>query len=83
MNQFTGKVVHIGNIEEFGTKGFKKRKVVLADQYNEIEFELHKDQVDLITDLDLNSSVEVGFVLRGRKYNDRWFNTLLIQRVGL
>lgn len=83
MLQFTGKIVHVGQVEEFGTKGFKKRIVVLADQYNEIAFELHKDQVNLIDELDLSETKTVSFYLRGRKVNDRWYNTLLIHQVNL
>ena len=81
MNQFTGKIVHIGQVETFGTNGFTKRIIVLADQYNEICFELHKEDTNKSDGFRVGQDATVQFVLRGRSNQGRWYNTLLVKSI--
>lgn len=84
---YTGTVVHIGDIQEFGSKGFYKRDLVLSnpdDQYpQKVPFECAKQAADRVTELGLEvgDTVKVTFDLRGREYNGRYFGSIAAWKV--
>ena len=84
---FTGQVVHIGEIQEFGGKGFYKRDLVLsdgADKYpQEIAFQCSKERADAAGEYGIGDTVKVDFNLRGRAWNGRWFVNLEAWRLEL
>jgi hypothetical protein len=77
---FTGRVIHIGDVQEFGSNGFYKRDLILSDEADkypqEINFECAKKAADDAGDLDIGDQVEVAFDLRGREWKGRWFSSL-------
>lgn len=75
----TGKVIQIGNTESVGANGFQKRQIVIetAGQYpQQIAFELTKDKCSLADLYKVGQQVEVGFDLRGREYNGKYYTNL-------
>ena len=78
-----GKVVKIGKIETFGTD-FQKMTFVIetADKYpQKIQFELHKERCNLILDSDLNREIDVTFDIRGKEYNEKYYNSLVAFKI--
>ena len=84
--EFTGRVVHIGDVQEFGSNGFYKRDLVLndeADKYpQEVCFECAKKAADAAGDLEKGDRVTVSFDLRGREWKGRWFSSLNAWKVA-
>ena len=84
---FTGRVVHVGDVQEFGSKGFYKRDLVLndgADKYpQEISFQCSKERADAAGDFNKGDTVKVDFNLRGREWQGRWFVNLEAWRLEL
>lgn len=89
--EFTGTVVHIGDVQEFGDKGFYKRDLVIsddADKYpQEVCFECPKGASDDAGDLEKGDRVTVTFDLKGRYWakGDRWFTSASawkVEKVG-
>ena len=79
-NNFTGTVVHVGQTESVGEKGFKKRLLVVSDNHaeypQEIPFEFTGDNVGKLDNISNGDKVTVGFNLRGRKWQDKWFSSV-------
>lgn len=78
---FTGQVVHIGPVQEFGSNGFYKRTLVISDEADkypqEIPFDCAKKSADDAGNLELGQQVTVSFDLRGRHWkDDKWFPSL-------
>lgn len=65
-----GQVEFIGNTEEFGTKGFKKREFTLLIQdgeyTNSIKFEFTGDKCERLDQVNIGDEVLVKFALSGR-----------------
>ena len=64
------KLEEIGETEEFGNNGFKKRELIglLEGEYPEhYKFEFIKDKVDLLDDLIVGTYATVSFNVKGRK----------------
>lgn len=84
---YTGTVVHIGDIQEFGINGFYKRDLVLSnpDDRNpqKVPFEFAKSAADKITELGLEVGdvAKVTFDLRGREHNGRYFGSMSAWKV--
>jgi hypothetical protein len=76
----TGTVKVIGETQSFGTGDFTKRELVLVVEDGkypqEISIEFIKDQGDKLDALEIGQECTVGFDLRGREHNGRWFNSL-------
>lgn len=76
----TGTIQTIGEIQEFGTKGFKKREVVLVipdGKYPQtVALEFQGERVDLPDKYSEGDEVSITFDLRGREHNGRVYNTL-------
>ena len=81
--EVNGTLHHIGETkqisETFSTRTFT---IKTADEYPQfISFELHKDRTDLVEAYNLGDEVNVSFNLRGREWNDKFFNTLQAWRI--
>jgi len=64
------KLEEIGETEEIGNNGFKKRELIglLEGEYPEhYKFEFIKDKVDLLDDLIVGTYATISFNLKGRK----------------
>lgn len=76
----TGTIQSIGEIQEFGTKGFKKREVVLVipdGKYPQtVALEFQGERVDMPDKYSEGDEVSITFDLRGREHNGRVYNTL-------
>lgn len=76
--KISGKVIHVGEIETIGAKGFQKRIFVIKtdDKYpQELPFELSGEKLTLINDYDPANEdlIEVEYNLKGRPWNGKWF----------
>lgn len=66
-----GKIKVIGEVQEFGSQGFKKRELVVTtdDQYPQmIMIEFNKDKTDLLNNFEIGTDVKVSINLRGREW---------------
>lgn len=66
-----GKVKLIGEVETFGSNGFKKRDVVVTtdDQYPQmIKVEFQQDKTDLVNNYKVGQDVKISINLRGREW---------------
>lgn len=91
--EVTGKVKLIGEVQTFGSNGFRKRELVVTtdEQYPQnIIIEFHQDKTDLLNLYNLGDVVSVGINLRGREWINpqgeaKYFNSLQgwkIEKVG-
>ena len=88
MSDYSSKSVRIeviGETQEFGTNGFKKRELVGIEEDGQYEncfqFDFVNDKVDLLDNLSVGDEVEVFFNIRCRKVeqsgkDDRYFTSL-------
>ena len=82
--QIIGKVKAIGQVQNIGNKGFKKRELILTveDAYPQhICIEFVQDKTSLIDGLVVGQQVEVSFNLLGREWIDsegtaKYFNSV-------
>ena len=81
MSTFTikGRVTVIKDEQTFGS-GFNKREFVISDEADkypqEIQFETVKDKTELVASLNVGDLVEIGFVINGREYNEKYYVNL-------
>ncbi|MFM7731479.1 MAG: DUF3127 domain-containing protein [Flavobacteriales bacterium] len=81
--ELTGKLKLIRDEQTFAS-GFKKREFVITteEQYpNDIIFELLKDKTGLVMNYQPGERVKISFDLRGREWQDKYFNSLVAWRV--
>lgn len=81
--ELTGKLKLIRDEQTFAS-GFKKREFVITteEQYpNDILFELLKDKTGLIMTYQPGERVKISFDIRGREWQDKYFNSLVAWRV--
>ncbi|SDS42287.1 protein of unknown function [Polaribacter sp. KT25b] len=84
-----GKVKIIGDVQTFGTGGFRKRDLVVTtdDQYPQmISIEFHQDKTDLLNNYKVGQDVKVSINLRGREWINpegqaRYFNSIVGWRI--
>lgn len=82
--KITGLVHKIGETEEVGASGFRKRDVVVVteEQYPQtISIQFVQDKCDMLNAYKIGDNVEVGVNLRGREWVDpqgvtKYFNTI-------
>lgn len=77
--EVSGKVHHIGETEEVGGNGFKKRQFVIetgGDYPQMVAFEVVGEKVDIVDGFDFGDEVDVSFNLRGRQWEDKYFTNL-------
>lgn len=66
-------IVHlIEETKSYGAKGFRKRMVVLSQEFgsftNYVPLEFTRDNCDLANDLNVGDEIEVNYRLNGRKW---------------
>ena len=79
-----GTVKFIGEVQTFGSNGFRKREIVVTtdEQYPQhIMIEFQQDKVDLLNSYKLNDNVKISINLRGREWINpegvsKYFNSL-------
>jgi hypothetical protein len=82
--EITGKIKAIGETQTFGSKGFKKRELVITtdEQYPQhILIEFVQDKCDLLDKFKVNATVKVSLNLRGREWinpqgETKYFNSI-------
>ena len=82
--QVTGKIKVIGDVQTIGTKGFKKRELVVTteDQYpQQILIEFVQDKCDLLNSYAVGQDVKVSINLHGREWINpqgeaKYFNSI-------
>lgn len=94
MAEAQGKLVVIGDEQQFGTKGFRVRKFVIEIEnerdpnWNQFrEMQLTQDNCDLIDPYKLGDEVKAEFNLNGRKYEKdgvvKYFNSDVVWKVEM
>ena len=82
--ELTGKVKVIDDKQVFDS-GFEKREFVVTVEDGkypqDIKLECVGDRVDIIAPFGVGCEVTVGFDIRGREYNGRYFNNLNAWRI--
>jgi len=79
-----GKIKLIGDVQTFGSKGFRKRELVVTtdEQYTQdIMVEFTQDKCDVLNGYSVGQSVKVGINLRGREWINpqseaKYFNSI-------
>ena len=82
--EITGKVKLIGDTETFGSKGFRKRELVITtkEQYPQhILIEFVQDKTELLDKYELGETLKVSINIRGREWvnpqgETKYFNSL-------
>lgn len=75
----TGRIIVLNDTEEVGTKGFKKRLLVVQtnEQYPQtIPIEFVQEKTELLNTFQIGQEVEVSINLRGSEYNGRYYAQL-------
>ena len=79
-----GKVKLVGEVQTFGSNGFRKRELVVTtdEQYPQhIMIEFVQDKTDLLDNYPVGSDVKVSINLRGREWTNpegvvKYFNSI-------
>lgn len=82
--QITGNIKVINETQTFGSKGFKKRELVVTtqDQYPQhILIEFVQDKTDLLNNYKVGDSVKVSININGRTWDNpkgetKYFNSI-------
>lgn len=78
--EVTGKIIHIGETETFGSAGtFKKRLVVVEtnEQYpQKIPVDFVQDKTTMLDAFMIGSDVVVSVNVRGNEYNGKYYVSL-------
>jgi len=79
-------ITRIGDEQSFGSKGFRKRNLIAIvgadDKYPQtVQFEVHGDKCPLLDDYYEGQKVRLHFDLRGREWQDKIFNSLVVWRI--
>ena len=77
--EIKGSVKVIGETIEVGSKGFKKRQLVVSteEQYvQHIPMDFVQDKTGLLDGYSIGDSVTVGVNVRGNEYNDKYYVSL-------
>ncbi len=82
--ELTGTIKKIEETKEFGSKGFKKRELVIVtdEQYPQfILVEFTQDKCDLLNNFNLGEPVKIGINIRGREWvnpqgETKYFNSI-------
>ena len=79
-----GKIKMIGDVQTFGSNGFRKREVVVTteEQYpQQIMVEFVQDKTDLLNNFQVGQNVKISINLRGREWvnpqgETKYFNSI-------
>jgi hypothetical protein len=77
--EITGKIKLLGNTQEVGANGFKKREMVIttAETYpQDLKVEFVKDNCDKLNAFKVGQNVKVAINLRGQEYNGKYYVSL-------
>lgn len=82
--ELEGKIKLIGEIQTFGSNGFRKREVVVTteEQYPQsIMVEFVQDKTDLLNNFSVGQNVKISINLRGREWTNpqgevKYFNSI-------
>ncbi len=82
--ELIGTIKKIEETKEFGSKGFKKRELVIVtdEQYPQfILIEFTQDKCDLLNNFNLGEPVKIGINIRGREWvnpqgETKYFNSI-------
>jgi hypothetical protein len=79
--KITGKVIHIGQVESFGAKGFKKQIVAIETELEskypqQIPLEATGKTIDLVKHLQAGDEIEAVFSIGGREHNGRYYPSI-------
>ena len=82
--EVTGKIKLIGETQEFGTNGFRKRELVVttSEQYPQmLLIEFVQDKCDILNNYSEGQGVNIGINLRGREWINpqgeaKYFNSI-------
>ena len=82
--EIIGKIKWIDEIKEYGSKGFRKREVVVTteEQYPQnILVEFVQDKCDLLNSFEIGKNVKISINLRGREWTNpegqvKYFNSI-------
>jgi len=91
--EVAGKIKVLGDVQTFGSNGFRKRECVLTtdEQYPQmIMVEFVQDKCDLLNTFNIGDDVKININLRGREWINpegvaKYFNTIQgwrIEKVG-
>ena len=81
--ELTGTIKVISDIQTFAS-GFTKREFVVTtdDKYpQDIKLEALKDNVDLLSPMDVGDAVNVSFDVRGNEYNGKYYVNLVAWKI--
>lgn len=89
--EVTGKIKSIGETQNFGSNGFRKRELVVTtdEQYPQmIMIEFIQDKVDLLNSYSVGQDVKVSINLRGREWINpqgeaKYFNSIQGWRIEI
>ncbi len=89
--KITGTLHHVGAIQNFSDKFFKREIVIKTDEKypQHISIQLSNDKCELADHLHYGDTITCFINLRGREYNDkqtgapRWFNTIEAWKIEL
>ena len=77
-----GQVIEVGKTTINKDTAIKKFAIKTSGKYpQEIEFTLLKDNCDFIDDTFIGSKVEVDFVIKGSKWQDKRFVSLIANKI--
>jgi len=87
--EIIGKLKVKGETQTFGSKGFRKKEIVVTtdEQYPQhIKIELLQDKVDLINDFNVGDNIKVHINLGGREWINpqgeaKYFNSITGWRI--
>lgn len=80
----SGAIVHIGDTQEVGKKGFRKREVVVEtqDKYpQKIKMEAIGDMIETLDGFSEGQEVLAYFNLRGNEYDGKFYTNLQVWRI--
>lgn len=74
-----GEIIVLGQTQEVGSNGFKKRQVVVKtnEQYPQtIPIDFIKDKCSVLDQYKVGDSVDVSINIRGNEWNDKYYVNL-------
>jgi hypothetical protein len=80
----SGAIVHIGETQEVGKKGFKKREIVIetTDKYpQKVKMEAIGDMIDTLDQYTEGQEATAYFNIRGNEYNGNFYVNLQVWRM--
>ena len=87
-NSIEGRLIHIGQVQTFGNKGFKKREIVIETpgKYPQsIKLDLTGENCELSDPYSIGDTIKALYELRGKEWvkdgKKNWFNSVHCWRI--